>query len=53
MIKIGKLNDRAGHALSTFVIICICITVGLLYILEKSERTASNIYSVTYYDNKI
>lgn len=49
MIKTGKFNDRAGHALSAFVILCICITVGLLYILQKAEQTASNMYSVTYY----
>lgn len=52
-IKIGKLNQKARPGLSVFVIVCLCITVGMLYLLEKTERAGLNINSITFYDNKI
>jgi len=52
-IQIGRLNQKASRSLSFFVVICMCLTVGMLYLLEKTERAGLNINSLTFYESKI
>ena len=52
-IQVGKLNQKARPGLSIFVVFCLCLTVGLLYVLEKTERTGMNINSITFYEERI
>ena len=44
-MQIGNLNQKAHPILSTFVIACMVVTVGLLYIMQKSTATADNLNS--------
>lgn len=36
---IGNVKTKAPRALSLFVLICSVVTVGLLFIMQKSEAT--------------
>jgi hypothetical protein len=42
-MDIGNLKQKAHPILSTFVIACMIVTVGLLYIMQKSTATADNL----------
>jgi len=42
-MKIGNLKSTASRSLSTFVLACSIVTVGLLFVVEKAERTAEAI----------
>lgn len=42
-MKIGNLQSTASRSLSVFVLACSIVTVGLLFVMEKAERTGEAI----------
>ncbi len=42
-MKIGNLKSTASRSLSTFVLACSIVTVGLLFVIEKAERAGEAI----------
>ncbi len=42
-MKLGNLKDKAHPVLVFFVMSCIIITTGLLYILNKAEETSNHL----------
>lgn len=40
MMKIGNLQTKASSPLSTFVLACSIVTVGLLFVMQKAQKTA-------------
>lgn len=42
-MKIGNLKSTASRSLSAFVLACSIVTVGLLFVMEKAERTGQAI----------
>jgi hypothetical protein len=52
---IGKLQSKAPSVLSTFVLACSIVTVGLLFVMQKAEQTRQALadqgdYSAYYTD---
>jgi hypothetical protein len=43
MLSVGSLKQKANPVLVVFVLICISVTVGLLYLMQKSMAVADNI----------
>ena len=42
-IQLGKLQEKASSPLVVFVFICALITIGLLYVMQKSVAVADNL----------
>lgn len=54
-MKIGTLHSKAPSVLSTFVLACSIVTVGLLFVMQKAEDTRQALankgdYSAYYSD---
>ena len=47
MIQVGHLTQKAHPILVFFVFSCIIITIGLLYVVQKSEAKANNLSSIS------
>lgn len=52
---IGKLQSKAHPIISTFVLACSIVTVGLLFVMQKAEHTRQALadqgdYSAYYSD---
>ncbi len=41
-IKIGNFKSTASRSLSTFVIACSILTVGLLFVMQRVERVGES-----------
>lgn len=37
-MQIGNLRTKANPVLSTFVIACLLVTIGLLFVIQKAEQ---------------
>jgi hypothetical protein len=46
--KLGTFKQKAHPILSIFVIACAIVTVGLLYILQKTEAAADTLNNTSY-----
>ncbi|MCX6702136.1 MAG: hypothetical protein NTX96_03015 [Candidatus Zambryskibacteria bacterium] len=44
MINLDQLNKKANPFLVSFVFGCVMIIIGLLYIMQKAEAVAENLY---------
>lgn len=44
-MQIGNLRAKARPVLSTFVLACSVVTVGLLFVMQKAEETKQAIAS--------
>ncbi len=53
MIQLGSFKQKAKPALSYFVIGCICVITGLLYIDVKSEATGKQLSSVIKFGQEL
>ena len=49
-LKIGNIKQKASPILSTFVISCAIVIVGMLYVMQKVEDTAVNWYNGSYWE---
>ena len=50
-MPVGNMRQRANSFLVTFVFICILITVGLLYIMQKSMALSNSLVSTGMNEN--
>jgi hypothetical protein len=48
-MPVGRFNQKASPLLVYFVFSCIVITVGLLYVMQKSEALAEHLNSQSSY----
>ncbi len=42
-MEIGQLKQKASSFTSIFTVICMIVTVGLLFVMQKSTAAANNI----------
>ena len=52
-MQIGNLHAKARPVLSTFVIACSVVTVGLLFVMQKAEQTRQALTSQRDYGGYI
>lgn len=53
ILPVGSFKQKASPVMSYFVVICLVVTVGLLFVMQRSEAISDSFMSVTYYSDYI